>query len=104
MVTLVAVVVEMAAPSVPALAESLPGYERPPGWFGFFGPAGMQRPIVERLNKAMLASLRTPELKSVLEKNDSVDIGGTPDNLAAIVADTIQLAGEMTKGLGIKPE
>jgi hypothetical protein len=33
-----------------------------------------------------------------------VDIGGTPDNLAAIVADTIQLAGEMTKGLGIKPE
>lgn len=36
-------------PEIPTIAEVLPGYERPPGWNGFVGPAGLPAPITKRL-------------------------------------------------------
>jgi tripartite-type tricarboxylate transporter receptor subunit TctC len=91
-------------PDIPTLAEQLPGVRRTPGWIALFGPAGMQRPIVNRLNNAMLAALRTPEIKDVLARNDSIDIGSSPDELAGLVSEGLEIAAEMTKRLGIKPE
>jgi tripartite-type tricarboxylate transporter receptor subunit TctC len=64
----------------------------------------MQRPVVSRLNAAMLAALRAPEIRDVLARNDSVDIGSTPDELAGLVSEGLDIAGDMTNRLGIKPE
>jgi len=36
------------APEVPAVAETVPGYEAI-GWFGWLAPAGTPAPIVQRL-------------------------------------------------------
>ena len=49
-----------AAPEVPTIAESLPGYEVSP-WFGLVGPAGVPKDIVNRLNQTIAAALQSPD-------------------------------------------
>ena len=91
-------------PDVPALGEILPGYERPPGWYGFFGPAGMQKPVLSRLNNEIVKALNT---RDVFEKMDQIGltvIGNTPEEFAAMLKRSIELYGQAAKLAGVKPE
>jgi tripartite-type tricarboxylate transporter receptor subunit TctC len=54
-----------AFPDIPALAESVPGYELT-AWIGSFVPAGTPRPIVEFLNAEFSKALRHPEVTKIL--------------------------------------
>ena len=54
-----------AFPDVPAIAETVPGYEMT-AWIGSFVPAGTPRPIVERLNAEFRKALDQPETKKIL--------------------------------------
>src|SRR5712675_3064841 len=47
---------------VPTVAEQLPGYEPPPTWAGYFGPAGMPPAIVSRLRDEIARVLESPEV------------------------------------------
>jgi tripartite-type tricarboxylate transporter receptor subunit TctC len=50
-------------PQVPTVAESgVPGYEYGT-WYGLLAPAGVPRTIINRLNKATVAALKTPEIE-----------------------------------------
>jgi len=50
-------------PEVPTVAESgVPGYEYST-WYGLLSPAGVPRAIVDQLNQATLAVLKTPEIE-----------------------------------------
>ena len=49
-----------ALPEVPAIAETVPGYEAR-GWNGILAPAGTPRPIVERLHKEIVLVVQSPE-------------------------------------------
>jgi tripartite-type tricarboxylate transporter receptor subunit TctC len=52
-------------PDVPTVAESgVPGYEYAT-WYGMLAPAGTPRRILDKLNKATVASLNSPELKRI---------------------------------------
>ena len=52
-------------PDVPTLAESgVPGYEYAT-WYGMLVPAGTPQRIIDKLNKATLASLNSPEVKRI---------------------------------------
>lgn len=53
-------------PDVPAIAETLPGYDIVV-WFGFFGPAGLQRDITTRLNTEINRLMNAPDTKKVME-------------------------------------
>jgi tripartite-type tricarboxylate transporter receptor subunit TctC len=46
-------------PEVPAIAETLPGFEGPI-WIGLLAPAKTPKPILDRLNKEVTAILRSP--------------------------------------------
>ena len=52
-----------ALPEIPAMAETLPGFEIDT-WWGLVAPAGTPREVVERLNKAFTDALRAPETQS----------------------------------------
>jgi tripartite-type tricarboxylate transporter receptor subunit TctC len=53
------------APGVPAIAETLPGYEVV-AWFGLVAPAGTPPEIVAKLYDATAAALAKPEIKQGL--------------------------------------
>ena len=46
-------------PDVPAIAETIPGFEMAP-WVGIILPAGVPKPIVDRLTKEILAVMADP--------------------------------------------
>ena len=91
-------------PDVPALAEVLPNYERPPGWFGFFGPTGMQQPLVSRLNSEIVRALNTPDVYAKLDQIGLSVIGNTPTEFAALLKRSIELYSQAAKLAGVKPE
>lgn len=47
-------------PDVPAIAETIPGFEMAP-WVGIILPAGVPKPIVDRLTKEILEVMKNPE-------------------------------------------
>jgi tripartite-type tricarboxylate transporter receptor subunit TctC len=58
-------------------------------WFGVGGPAGLPRPIVERLNKEINAALRKPETTARLNKLGINVIPGTPEEFANYIKSEI---------------
>ncbi|MCW5604286.1 MAG: tripartite tricarboxylate transporter substrate binding protein [Burkholderiales bacterium] len=61
-----------AAPDVPTIAETLPGYEVPV-WYGLLVPAATSKPIIGKLNLEMKKAL---ENKSVIERlaNQGIEV------------------------------
>lgn len=53
-------------PEVPAIAETLPGYEAVV-WFGAFGPASLPGEITKRLNADFNRVLNAPDMKKSME-------------------------------------
>jgi tripartite-type tricarboxylate transporter receptor subunit TctC len=51
-----------AAPDLPAVAETLPGYVAT-SWYGAGAPAGTPEPILAKLEAAITAALATPEIQ-----------------------------------------
>lgn len=49
-------------PDVPAIAETLPGYEAG-GWWGFLAPAGTPKPIVDRIGRELKTIASTEEMR-----------------------------------------
>ena len=57
-----------ALPDVPTFKElGLAGVEAT-GWFGFFGPANMPKPIVDALNRGINKALQSPDVVEKLTK------------------------------------
>jgi tripartite-type tricarboxylate transporter receptor subunit TctC len=72
-----------ALPEVPTIAESgLPGYEMYE-WNAVFVPAGTPAPVIDRLSKAIAATLGEPEVRQRLEALGAEVIGSTPAELDA---------------------
>jgi tripartite-type tricarboxylate transporter receptor subunit TctC len=60
------------APDVPTIAETVPGFEAT-SWVGVVGPAGMPKPIAERLADAFSQAINTPDVTKRL-----ADLGAAP--------------------------
>lgn len=71
-------------PEVPTLAESVPGYEATT-WTGVIGPAGLPRPIVDKLNASVNAAIRTPLFRERFEANGDEAGGGAPEEFAELI-------------------
>lgn len=90
-----------AAPGVPTMTESgLKGYVIEP-WFGVVGPAGIPRDIVEKLNAAIVASLKSPEVMQRLNALGYEPLPGTPGQFTATLKRDIQLYADIVKRAGI---
>jgi tripartite-type tricarboxylate transporter receptor subunit TctC len=68
-------------PDLPAVAETLPGYETVV-WYGLWVPHGTPQPIVDRLNATVNRALDDAEIKKWLDKQGMAASGGTPARLA----------------------
>lgn len=74
-----------ALPDIPTFAESgYSGFEAN-GWFGAFVAAGTPKPIVDKLSAEIRKIIRTPELNSRLTSMGLRPVGGTPEELAAVM-------------------
>ena len=71
-------------PEVPTIAETLPGYEVTL-WNGLVAPAKTPPDIIDRINRATIDALRSPELKAKLAEQGSEPVGNTPAEFKAFI-------------------
>ena len=91
-----------AAPDIPTMAEAgVPGYDAS-GWVGVLGPAGMPRPIVERLNGEIVAILNTPETRERLAKSGAEVVGSSPEEFARFIERQLTTWARVVKASGAK--
>ena len=91
-------------PNVPTIAESgLPGYEVTP-WFAVFVPAATPKPIVNKLNAALLDALKSPEIKAKFDGIGAEPLGTSPDELAIYLNKEIERWGKVISTNNIKSD
>jgi len=74
-----------ALPEVATLGEQgLKGFEAN-GWFAVFLPAGTPRPIVDKLSAEVQRIVAAPELNGRLKAMGLTPVGGTPEQLQAVL-------------------
>ena len=93
-----------AMPDVPTVAEqNLPGFEAV-SWYSILAPAGTPREIVERLSGEIARMLAQPETREKLAGIGATAIGGTPEQLAAVIQDESARYADLFKKAGIRAE
>lgn len=91
-------------PDVPTIAESgVPGYASDV-WFGFIGPAGMPKDIVNKLHAEVVRIVRTPEMQQTFASQGAEPVGNTPEEFTRLIADEHAKWAEVFKQTGIKAE
>jgi tripartite-type tricarboxylate transporter receptor subunit TctC len=72
-------------PDVPTIHESgVPGFEAV-NWFGMFAPAKTPRAIINRVNGALVKTVKTPELQAQFIALGADPVGSTVEEFAAFV-------------------
>jgi len=71
-------------PDVPAVAETLPGFENL-GWFGFMVPTGTPKAVIAKIHQDTVAALKDATITKRFEDLGMVPVGNTPDEFAKAI-------------------
>ena len=92
-----------AAPEIPAISETLPGYDVY-GWWALLVQAKTPSEIVAKIHSDAVAALEHPSVKQRYEAMGVPVITSTPMELAARIASETEKWGPIIKETGIKGE
>jgi len=92
-----------AAPGVPSLSETFPGFNGTVAW-NLFAPAGVSRDIVQRVNADVNRVLRDPEVSGQLAARGLFPLGGTPERFAEKIRTDYARWGKLISDIGVKAE
>ena len=92
-----------ALPDVPAIADTLPGFESS-AWFGLFGPAKLPTDISRTWSDAARAAVQSPEVRRRIEAEGATVVGNSPQDFSRFVVTDIARWREVVKFSGAKPE
>jgi tripartite-type tricarboxylate transporter receptor subunit TctC len=90
-------------PELPTVADYVPGYEAS-AWYGLGAPAGTPPAIIDKLNKAINASLADAKVQKQLSELGASLLPGSPADFGKLVADETEKWAKVIKFAGIKPE
>ncbi len=88
------------APELPAVAETLPGFEAA-SWLAVGAPAGLPEAIAARMEAAVAAAARNPDVVRRFAALGAEAIGSTREELAARAAAEDERWGELVRAAGI---
>lgn len=92
-----------AAPEVPPIAETFPGFETTTSW-NYYAPAGTPRDIVMKLNVEINKILAIPEVRERLTSQGLSPIGGSPEQFAARMKADSEKWGAVVRTARIKAD
>ncbi len=89
-------------PELPTMIEAgLPGYEST-AWFGLAMPVGTPKEIIVRMNAEGQKAAKAPEFVKRMNDLGYEIVGGTPEQMAAMIQDEIKRWGPIVKASGAK--
>jgi tripartite-type tricarboxylate transporter receptor subunit TctC len=91
-------------PETPTIAEQ--GYLKidAKSWYALMAPAGVPREIINKLSRECARILKLPDVKERLAALGADVVGGTPEELAAVIQAETALWGGLIRRQGIKVE
>ncbi len=91
-----------AVPDVPTVAEGgLPGYETG-AWYGIFGPAGVPRPIVDRLAADVARAVEAPDVQAKLAELGNESVTTTPEGFIEVILKDREVWSRLIRERNIK--
>ncbi len=91
-------------PELPTVSEAgLPGFQSVV-WFGLLGPAGLPKPVVDRVNAEMNKTLALPDVKARFAQMGFDQAGGNPASFAQVMQRDAEKWSKVIKDAGVKPE
>ncbi len=90
-------------PSVPTVAEVLPGYEVG-NWYALLGPKGLPANVVQRLNAAMRATVTDHEIASHLARHGVEPLQSSPEELARFIREETAKWAPIVRATGATAE
>jgi len=92
------------AAQTPTIAESgVPGYDMR-GWNAMVAPRATPRPVIERLNAEIVATIKSPEARERLAGQGYEPEAGTPQQLGDMIKSELARYGKLVKAVGMKAE
>jgi tripartite-type tricarboxylate transporter receptor subunit TctC len=92
-----------AFPELPTVAESgVPGYEVMT-WGGILAPAGIPRPVLDRLNAEMQRAVRSPVVIERYGSLGAVPVAGTPEQFAELIRSEAAKWAKVVKFAQVQP-
>lgn len=92
-----------AVPDLPAIAETLPGYEAS-GWYGALAPAATPRELIAKINGDMNRAMRLPDVAQRLAGDGVEAVGATPEQFGNYLRQEIAKWGKVVKLSGAKAD
>ncbi|MBN9080254.1 MAG: hypothetical protein BGP04_18480 [Rhizobiales bacterium 62-17] len=89
-------------PDVPTLSEQgLPGFSAV-AWYGMMAPPGTPDALIEKINRDVVAIIRSPEITRKFVDQAAKPIGNTPQEAATFIAAEEKLWGGVIKQANVK--
>jgi tripartite-type tricarboxylate transporter receptor subunit TctC len=89
--------------TVPTLGElGVTGMDDVSSWWGFAGPAGMPRPLVDKLNAELRRAMADPELLATTQDWGIALSPGTPEEFGRLIADENRRWKALVQSLGVR--
>ena len=92
-----------AAPDVPTVAESVPGFEATT-WFAMFAPANVPRPVIDKLHAEVVRVFKLPEVQEKLKTLGLDPVLSSPAELVRYQATEITKWAKVVKESGAKAQ
>ena len=88
-------------PEVPAVAETLKGFEIDT-WWGLVAPAGTPKDVIAKLNQAFVAALNSPEAKARFAALMAEPVANTPEQFGAFMKSELAKYERVVKASGAR--
>jgi tripartite-type tricarboxylate transporter receptor subunit TctC len=92
-----------ALPNVPAIAETVPGYEASV-WYGISAPKGTPPEVVEILSKSTVAALANPAMQKKLADLGGIPMPMSPVQFGKFVADETEKWAKVVRAANLSVE
>lgn len=92
-----------AAPELPTIAETVPGYEAS-GWYAALAPAATPRELITRLNNDMNRVMKMPDVTQRLAGDGVEAVGTTAEQFGAYLRSEITKWGKVVQTSGAKAD
>jgi len=90
-------------PNIPTASEAgVPGYEATI-WLGLMAPAGTPKPVIDKLNAAVKAAVKRPDIIKLWTEQGVVPMSMTPEEFDKYLRGDIVKWAEVVKTFGDKP-
>ena len=89
------------------VSDALPSFETIPTFIGLWAPTGTPKPVIGRLNRAVLAALANDQVRRTMIEQGNIPAGGSPEAFAAEIDRNLAISARLVdaaKAAGAKFE